>query len=145
MTMISAQWLWIGAGILLIGIEVVLPGLFMFWIGLAALATGLVLLATGLSVSMQFMVFGLFGLGTILLGRFLQQREQAAATDQPFLNERGRAMVGKSFQLETAISGGSGTIRIADSVWRVTGPDMVVGAMVTITSVDGSTLVVKPA
>jgi inner membrane protein len=143
--MISAQWLWMGAGILLVGIEAVIPGLFMFWIGLAALATGLVLLATTLSTPMQFILFGVFGLAMIMLGRFLQRREQATPTDQPFLNDRSGAMVGKSYPLETAISSGSGTVRIGDSVWRVSGPDMVVGAMVTITAVDGSTLVVKPA
>jgi inner membrane protein len=145
MTMIASHWLWIAAGILLIAIEALAPGLFMFWVGLAALATGLVLLATALSVPVQFVLFGIFGLAMILLGRALQRREHDTPTDQPFLNERGRAMIGKSYPLETAISGGSGTVRIGDSVWRVVGPDMVPGAMVTIKAVDGGTLVVTPA
>ncbi len=66
-------------------------------------------------------------------------------TDAPFLNERGREMIGKVLPLETGIVNGTGSVRIGDSVWRVTGEDRAAGEKVRIAGIEGGTLKVEAA
>jgi inner membrane protein len=65
--------------------------------------------------------------------------------DQPFLNRRAEAFIGKVFALDKPIANDAGTIRIDDSVWRVTGPDCAAGTRVRVTRADGAVLHVEPA
>jgi inner membrane protein len=143
MAFFDAHWLWIAAGLLLVGLEVVVSGIFLFWVGLAAIATGLILWIIPLSFTAQLVMFALFGLASILVGRSVQQKQSNEATDSPFLNERSKALVGRVFILETAITNGAGSVRVNDSVWRVVGPELAPGTTVKVVSVDGSTLVVE--
>jgi hypothetical protein len=54
-------------------------------------------------------------------------------------------LVGRDFLLERAIVNGAGAIRVHDSVWRVTGPDLPAGARVRVTAVEeGVLLRVEP-
>jgi inner membrane protein len=145
MAFIDAHWLWIAAGLLLLGLEIVVSGIFLFWVGLAAIATGLILWILPLSLTAQLMLFAILGLGAILIGRSVQKSQSQEATDAPFLNERGKALVGRTFNLETAIVNGAGSIRVGDSLWRVIGPELSAGTTVRVTSVDGSSLVVESA
>lgn len=142
---IAPQWLWLTAGILLLAAETTAPGVFLFWIGLAAIVTGLLLFVTPLSFMVQLITFALLGLVTVAVGRYLQTRQRGDASDAPFLNERGRSLLGKSYPLESAIVNGAGSVRIGDTVWRVAGPEAPVGARVTVRSVDGGTLIVEPS
>jgi len=141
---IAPQWLWLSSGILLLAAETALPGIFLFWLGLAAVATGLLLFALPLPFAAQLVAFAMLGLASIVLGRFIQRRETRGPTDAPFLNERGRSLLGKVYRLETAIVDGAGSVRIGDSVWRVSGPEAAAGAHVKVTGVDGGTLMVEP-
>ena len=142
---IASSWLWLTAGILLLAAEAAMPGVFLFWIGLAAVATGLVLFAVSLSLVPQLVLFAFLGLAAVAIGRFLQLRSQHGPADAPFLNERGRSLVGMVLPLETAIVNGVGAVRIGDSVWRVAGADQPAGARVAVKGVDGGTLLVEPA
>ena len=54
-------------------------------------------------------------------------RRVEAPADQPFLNRRAEGYVGRAFTLEKPIVDGIGTIRIDDTVWRVSGPDCPAG------------------
>jgi membrane protein implicated in regulation of membrane protease activity len=56
-----------------------------------------------------------------------------------------KSMIGAVYPLESAIVNGAGSVRIGDSVWRVTGADLSAGTKVKVTGVDGSTLTVEPA
>lgn len=53
-------------------------------------------------------------------------------------------MVGREFVLAAPISGGQGSVRVDDSVWRVSGIDCPAGTRIRVAAVDGSTLVVTP-
>jgi len=64
-------------------------------------------------------------------------------TDQPFLNRRAEALVGRIFTLERPIVDGSGTIRIDDTVWRITGADVRAGSRVKVERVEGTALHVE--
>jgi membrane protein implicated in regulation of membrane protease activity len=65
--------------------------------------------------------------------------------DATSLNRRAEALVGRVFTLEAPIAGGVGRIRVDDTSWRVTGPDMLEGAAVRVVRVEGATLVVEAA
>ena len=84
-------------------------------------------------------MFGLFAVASLLLGRrFYGSRNNES--DRPFLNRRADALIGRTFQLDNAITAGEGRIRVNDSVWRVTGPDLPAGTLVKIAAVEDGTL-----
>ena len=136
-------WAWIVLGVLLIGLELAAPGIFFLWLGLAAVATGLIDGAIGLSWQASTLLFAVLCVGAVLLGRTVSRSDMHRNSSS--LNRRGEALVGRRFTLEAPLAGGEGRIRVGDSSWRVTGPDLPSGASVRVVSVDGSTLVVEAA
>jgi membrane protein implicated in regulation of membrane protease activity len=135
-------WDWFIAGGLLLVLEVLAPGVFMLWLGLAALLVGGISLFVDWSWQAQFIAFAVFSVAAIPLWRRLSLRV-GAPTDQPFLNRRAEALVGRIFTLEKPIVDGSGTIGIDDTVWRITGADIPAGSRVKVTRVDGTALHVE--
>jgi inner membrane protein len=144
MSLLSSYWFWLGAGLVLLTLEAMLPGIFLIWLGLAALATGIITFVVPAGVTASLVLFAVLGLASILIGRKVQSGQKTEITDQPFLNDRGKSMIGKVYALESAVVNGAGSVRIGDSVWRVTGTDAAVGTLVKITGVDGGTLQVEP-
>ena len=142
-------WNWfIAAGVLLI-LEILLPGTFMLWLGLAALLVGLISLSpwpfslvVDWSWQLQCAAFAAFALASIPLWRRLAKQVDRP-TDQPFLNRRAEALVGRMFTLEKPIIGGVGAISVDDTVWRVRGDDVPAGSRVKVTRVDGVTIYVE--
>jgi membrane protein implicated in regulation of membrane protease activity len=142
---IEAHWIWLAGGIVLLALETLLPGVFLFWVGLAAVATGLILWGAPLTFAPQLVLFAALGGAAIYVGWRIQGRQKEEVTDAPFLNERGREMIGKVLPLETGIVNGTGSVRIGDSVWRVTGEDRAAGEKVRIAGIEGGTLKVEAA
>ena len=62
-----------------------------------------------------------------------------------FLNRRSDALVGRVFTLEKPIMDGTGTVRIDDTIWRVSGPDAPAGSRVKVVHADGASLTVAVA
>ena len=58
---------------------------------------------------------------------------------------RSARLVGQRARLETAIADGRGSLRIGDTLWQVTGPDLPAGTNVRISASDGIVLTVEPA
>jgi membrane protein implicated in regulation of membrane protease activity len=135
-------WDWFIAGGLLLVAEVLAPGVFMLWLGLAALLVGTISLYIDWNWQEQFIAFAVFSVLAIPLWRRLAARA-GEKTDQPFLNRRAEALVGRIFTLEKPIVDGSGTIGIDDTVWRITGTDIPAGRRVKVTRVDGTALHVE--
>ena len=135
-------WTWLILGLLLIGLETVAPGIFLIWLGIAALLTGLLDYGFGLSWQAALVVFAGLSLLSVIAGRTLTRHRPAAGDT---LNRRGEALVGRLFLLDQAIASGEGRIRIDDTVWRVTGPNIPAGSQVRVARIDGATLVVEPA
>jgi membrane protein implicated in regulation of membrane protease activity len=48
------------------------------------------------------------------------------------------------FTLEKPIVGGTGTVRIDDTIWRLAGPDLAGGSRVRVVRADAALLVVEP-
>jgi inner membrane protein len=137
-------WDWFIAAAVLLLLEVMLPGTFMLWLGLSALLVGLISLGIDWSWQYQFLAFAVFAMAAFPLWRRVGARPRTP-TDQPFLNRRADAFIGRVFTLEKPIVGGNGTIGIGDTVWRISGPDCPSGSRVKVAAVDGSTLRVEPA
>lgn len=138
-------WGWVVLGLALIGLEVLAPGVFLLWFGIAALLTGVIAGGLGLSWQAAALVFVAASVACVLAGRALTRRPDEGRDPEPQLNRRGQALVGQVFALEGALANGEGRIRVGDSSWRVTGPDLPAGAAVRVLRVDGATLVVGAA
>ncbi|XUM22794.1 NfeD family protein [Bradyrhizobium oligotrophicum S58] len=138
-------WNWLIFGIILMALELLAPGVFLFWLGLAALVVGLISFGFAPAWQLQILLFALFAIAAVPLWRHVARRSTASAGDNPFLNRRSAALVGREFTLEKPIVGGNGTVRIDDTVWRVAGPDTPAGSRVRIVQADGAQLAVAVA
>ncbi|GGF45249.1 membrane protein [Azorhizobium oxalatiphilum] len=139
----DASWAWFVLGGVLLVAEIILPGAFLLWLGLAALVTGFIVLAAAVSWQMQIVAFALLAVVAVVIGRQVSAR--ARPSDHPFLNRRADGQVGRVFTLEEPIVGGTGRVRIDDTIWRVDGPDLPAGAKVIVLKTDGAVLVVGAA
>ncbi len=82
---------------------------------------------------------------SVLIGRRVFPTTGTADTDQPLLNQRERQLVGRTATLEEPIVEGRGRIRLGDTLWRVSGPDLPVGARVRVIAAENGELAVEPA
>jgi inner membrane protein len=135
-------WDWFIASGLLLVLEVLVPGVFMLWLGIAAMLVGAISIFVDWSWQAQFIAFAVFSVAAIPLWRRLSM-QVGTTSDEPFLNRRAEALVGRILTLEKPIVDGSGTIPIGDTVWRVTGADIPAGSRVKVVGVDGTALKVE--
>lgn len=138
-------WSWVVIGLLLIGGELLAPGVFLIWLGLAALVTGLVVAVTGMGWQGAALVFAALSVASVIGGRAVTRRKADEPDVAQGLNDRGRQLIGKVFMLEASMIGGEGRIRVGDSSWRITGPELLAGVEVRVVRVEGATLVVEKA
>ena len=136
---------WAAIALLLFAAEALAPGALMLWLGFAAVAVFLgVLLIPGIPVLAQAAAFIVLGFVSIQVYRkWFRSRERQS--DQPALNRRTAALVGRVVLLDRAIVGGRGRVQIADAYWDVTGPDLPAGAEVRIVGGDAMSLQVEAA
>lgn len=137
-------WTWVIAGIVLLGLEIVVPGVFLMWLGIAAIAAGILGLLLALSWQVQLIAFLVLACASVLLGRryFAQSADALPPTG---LNQPGERLIGTTAFLDDPIAKGHGRVRIDDTTWRVTGPDLPPGTKVRITGADGGLLTVEEA
>ncbi|AOO79326.1 NfeD family protein [Bosea vaviloviae] len=138
-------WSWVVLGLVLIGGELLAPGVFLIWLGLAALLTGVVAGLLGIGWQSAALVFAALCVVSVLAGRRLTLRKDEEPDAATGLNDRGRQLIGKVFRLEATMTGGEGRIRVGDSSWRVTGPELLAGSDIKVVRVEGATLVVEKA
>ncbi len=136
-------WHWWIAAAVLAAAETFLPGSIAIWFAAAAVVVGGLLLVVPIPWQLQLVLFGALGVVAILVWRRYRFAGENAPT-QPTLNQRGVQYVGQEFTLVEPLSGGTGKIRVGDTVWLVQGPDAEAGARVRVTGVNGTVLVVQP-
>lgn len=128
-------WNWMVLGFVLLALEILVPGVFMLWIGLAALVTGalsLLLWSAGFwTWQVQVVVFLILSLVAAYAGKKVVTGK-GDQTDQPLLNRRGDQLVGRVATLTEPIVDGRGRVKIGDTMWRVSGPDLPAGAKVKV-------------
>ncbi len=135
-------WRWLVFGLLLLIAELVAPGTVLLWLGVAAIAVGIIAFLFDPGWQMEVMAFAILGLSAAVIWWRLGRPDNAASSDRPMLNRRAERHVGKVFTLDSAIVGGDGRLRIDDTTWRVSGPDLPAGARVRVMAAEGITLVV---
>jgi membrane protein implicated in regulation of membrane protease activity len=138
----AGDWTWIILGLILLGLELLAPGTFFMWLGLAALGVGVIALLVDLAWQLEVLLFGVFALAFIFAGRQFFARSGDESTDTPGLNERGKMHLGRELTLEEPLVGGTGRVKLGDTMWRIEGPDLPAGARVRVTDVRGATLLV---
>jgi membrane protein implicated in regulation of membrane protease activity len=137
-------WPWLILGIVLIAIEVVVPGTYLLFPAIAALLTGLLaFVMPGLGWEGHALAFALLTMAAALAGRGLYARLRHAATDEPNLNRRMAAFIGTTHMLDAPIRDGRGRLKLGDSTWRITGPDLPAGTKIVVVGVDSITLRVE--
>jgi len=140
-------WSWWVAGMMLLAAELVAPGVFLVWIGLGALTTGVLSLLfwdSGFWVwQVQSLVFAAFSVAFTLIGRKIMHG-RGADSDEPHLNQRVASLVGRTATLEEPIREGRGRIRLDDTWWPVSGPDLPAGTRIRIAAGHGRDLTVEP-
>lgn len=142
----NVHWYWFSAGILLIALEAFVPGAVLLWFGVAAMLTGGLSLLADLSLNSQMIFFSVVALSSTAVFKYWQHKRPPDEDDAAeLLNHPGQALIGRRLRLVTPLENGSGRVAVADSSWRCRGPDLPQGSTVTVTGVEGSTLVVEKA
>ena len=93
---------------------------------------------------MDLIVFVVLAVVLVIVGRRVFAR-QVQPGEQPFLNDRGHRLVGNTYMLVSPIVDGRGQVRVDDTNWRITGPDLPSGTRVKVTDADGAVLKVEKA
>jgi inner membrane protein len=136
-------WAWWIGGVILLALEIVVPGNVFVWFGIAAILTGVVAIVTDLAWQVEAIIFGVAAIVLVVVGRRYFAR--VGGSEEPLLNERATQLIGKVYVLGDPIVAGMGRIRVGDTVWRLTGPDLPSGTRVRIVGHDGTVLRAAPA
>jgi inner membrane protein len=140
-------WNWVAAGVLLLALEIVIPGVYLLWLGLAAITVGVfsVMFANAAFWPWEVQILAFLALSLVLAYFGQHIMAKGDETDEPLLNRRGEQLLGRTATLSEPIAEGRGRIKLGDTIWRVKGPDLPVGARVKVMSVDGNELAVEAA
>ena len=142
-------WNWIILGAALLAVEILTPGVYLLWLGVAAVIVGLLSLllweTAAWSWQAQVLAFLVLSIVCVLIGRRVFPTTGTADTDQPLLNQRERQLVGRTATLEEPIAEGRGRIRLGDTLWRVTGPDLPAGTRVRVVEAANGEMTVEEA
>ncbi len=138
-------WNWMVLGFVLLALELLVPGVFLVWLGVAALLTGALSLQLWSTAfwtwHVQLLLFLCLAPLAVWGGRRLLGNANAPS-DQPLLNRPAERLIGRTATLAEPIQEGRGRIRLGDTLWRVSGPDLGVGTRVRVTAVRDTELVV---
>lgn len=138
-----APWHWWVLGALLLILEVAAPGVFFVWIALAAFALGLAVFVLPLPVAVQLLLFAVFCVASVVLGRRYVGRLGLGGEGGDSLNTGSSRLVGRTVTVTAPIVNGVGRVRVGDSDWRARGPDTPAGTSVLIVAAEGTTLIVR--
>jgi membrane protein implicated in regulation of membrane protease activity len=139
-------WNWMVLGFALLALEIIVPGVFLLWIGIAAILTGALSLQLWGWESWTWHVQVLAFLALALVSAFAGKKIMGGTepeSDEPLLNRRGEQLVGRTATLAEPIAEGVGRVRLGDTVWRVSGPDLPAGTRVRVVAARGGDLVVE--
>lgn len=134
-------WTWMILALVLAGLEMLLPGAFMIWLAGAAVLTAATAAVLGIGWEWQLGAFALFALALVLASRRFA-RPGLRASDDPAMNDRAARLVGETVVVTAPIVAGRGRVRLGDSDWAAEGADAPVGAVLHVTGMRGTVLVV---
>lgn len=135
-------WAWFVLGLVILAIELVVPGGYFLWLGVGAIVTGVLAFVPGVTWPWQVTIFGVLGLVLVAAWTAIA-RQRKPTSDRPLLNQRAATYVGHESQIDEPIVNGYGRIKLGDTWWRISGPDLDAGRRVRVTGADGSVLTVE--
>lgn len=136
-------WHWLAFALVLLVVEMIAPGVFFLWFGVAAALVSLVVLVFEPSLAAQGVIFAVTAVVAAIYGRRLQKQWLEKNVDNG-LNNRGQHLIGRKVQLVKELKLGDGAVKLDDTIWRCTGPDLPAGSVVEIVAVEGNTVKVRP-
>ncbi|MBN34915.1 MAG: hypothetical protein CMM46_09090 [Rhodospirillaceae bacterium] len=137
-------WHWWVIAIVLIILELTISGAFFFlWLAAAAVVVGLLAMIPGVNWEVQLFVYAALAIVSVFGWRKFKTKAQES--EHPTLNKRGHQYIDRQFTLSQPIVNGTGKLIVADTTWKITGPDLPEGTQVTVTEVAGTALVVQKA
>jgi inner membrane protein len=140
------SWNWMALGLVLLALEIMVPGIFLLWIGIAAVLVGTLALmigdAGGFTWHVQVLLFLVLSLVSAYIGKRIMAKGDGVS-EQPMLNQISEQLVGRTGTLTEPIVNSRGRVRLGDTQWRVTGPDLPAGATIKVVSAKGSELGVE--
>ena len=118
-------------------------GAVLIWMAAAAvLVGGLLYLFPEMVFELQLLLWAvLSGVAVFAWRAWFKRYPQP--TDEPALNRRGSAYVGRQLVLSQSIENGVGKVKVDDTTWKVVGEDAPRGSKVKVTGVEGVALVVQ--
>lgn len=140
----ATRWMIVGFALLIV--EMLTGTMYILWIAAAALITGVILfLIPGLGWSAQFLLFTLFTAVLMYFGHTIL-RPKMKGGEPSDLNDRARSMMGMRVKAVADFETGRGRVQVGDTQWRAAMEqgDAKAGDELTIVSVKGTTLTVKP-
>jgi membrane protein implicated in regulation of membrane protease activity len=120
------------------------PGAYLIWIALGALLTAALDAASDLTTEAQFITMAIASGLSCFGGYFVYRHGDRRKVDRAALNERAALLVGERGVVSSEIVGGTGKVRLGDTVWLAEGPDLPVGAAVIVSSVRRARVLVSP-
>ena len=135
-------WFWYIVGLVLLIGELLAPGIFLLWLALAAGLTGGINSIFGLGWQAELAVFAVLSVLLVLASWNYVMKQRRPKSDQPDLNQRQTGYVGRRTTLLQAISNGRGKVKIDDTVWKVSGPDLPAGTTVRVAAASNGDLTV---
>lgn len=140
---ISGDVLWLILGVLLLIAEMIAPGAYLMFLGGAAILTGLLSFALPLPIALQVLIFAASSIASVYVAKRWFD-VYPILSSAPLLNARVAQMIGQTVEVIEPIEGGSGRVKVGDSVWSATGPDAEVGVRMKIVGAEGNRLSVEP-
>ena len=136
-----AFWHWLIIAAVLLGFELFIAYTsLLLWLGVAAIASAAVAFALpSMAWEWQVVLYAALSVVAVYVGRAYFRRHRDD-TDTLKLNRRGEQYVDRVFTLERAIVNGQGRIKVGDTLWKVEGPDLELGAAVRVVAADGVVL-----
>lgn len=138
------QWTWWIAAAILGILELIVPGVFFIWLAAAAAVVGALLLVVDMPVTVQIALFAALSVAAVWASR-RWLGGHPIASDRPLLNRRAQTYIGHTYAVEQAIANGRGKLRIGDTLWLASGPDMPAGGRVRVVGEDDGVLIVEAA
>ena len=110
----------------------------------AAIATGLFTLLFDLGTAPQLILFAVYAVLAVLVGKRWYGEPDVAHEDRG-LNDPARRLVGKTVLVVAPVDDHAGRVRVGDGEWSARGGPAAAGERVIVTGVDGNCLTVEPA
>lgn len=135
-------WYWLISGIFFITVEALAPVAYFLWFGLSALILGFITYFIELNLLLQVLLFSIFSTITTTLGRRFIPFHISNAHDK-YINKKTKQLIGMEIILDVPIENGSAQVKIAETFWTLSGPDLPKGSVVKVIDVYNNRVIVE--